>query len=120
MSAANQPNLSFLATWDVCDYQNDAQLFHQPSSTVPSRKRYLDGKSVESFNPEHFVVSFGSWKLSEAGQEMTSSESSAAEPLRFVVGNAGPPKRFFRTFWRTIARRLLESERQQLLSLIKP
>ncbi len=34
------------------------------------------------------------------------------EPVRLVL-NASPPKRFYRTFWRSAARRMLEREGMQ-------
>ena len=37
------------------------------------------------------------------------------EPIRYITDGA-PPKRFYRTFWRSIARRVLEHDRKAVIA----
>ena len=50
----------------------------------------------------------------EASTDSQSSES-VLEPMRCVSVVQPPPKRFFRTFWRSVTRRILQLENQVVL-----
>ena len=42
-------------------------------------------------------------------------DQEAYEPLRYITDGA-PPKRFFRTFWRSVARRALDRDREAIFA----
>jgi hypothetical protein len=46
--------------------------------------------------------------------EPRASESDL-EPMRFVSVSEPPPKRFYRTFWRSVTRRILQREKGSAL-----
>ena len=84
------------------------------SSTKTSRKRHIDerGHSKETFLP--LIPDLTGHKL-RPSKDVTISLASVVdsldtidcEPIRRVLV-AAPPKRFYRTFWCSIARRLLQ------------
>ena len=51
--------------------------------------------------------------VSTAAQGDTAQE--AYEPLRYITDGT-PPKRFFRTFWRSVARRALDRDREAIFA----
>ena len=86
----------------------------------------LERKTVENYVPVNFIPEAAlkmimTWQLKRQDQMEISDSSSitAAVPSSNVLGAGtgeyerfyavgAPPKRFYRTFWRSIARRLLE------------
>ena len=85
-----------------------------------------------NFIPEEVRAMIDAWQLAEQErQELTevsdatcpnlvfiapsSASDDVFEPIR-CIPNAAPPKRFHRTFWRSVTRRLLEREREALFA----
>jgi hypothetical protein len=52
-------------------------------------------------------------------ESVTESSGSVFEPMRFkTVAVAPPPKRFFRTFWQSVTRRILQREKKSVLNKV--
>ena len=70
-----------------------------------------------NFIPEEAITMIKEWQQKRAEQKQMSSMNESdehvpasllsQEPLR-TCANSAPPKRFYRTFWRSAARRLLQ------------
>ena len=116
---------------------NEDLIDHQQSTKIPDPKP-LSSKTINDFNPDVVTTMLSEWgqpkrepqdKMDDSGslsmaESMTVEISPAGmatmslehyEPVR-LCSFAAPPKRFYRTFWRSVARRLLERQKQQTLS----
>ena len=81
--------------------------------SIESRKRQLDyhGPTFETFAP---TSQFFAMKMNPAVVDVTNNRNDTVmsalsvnfEPIRGVI-QVAPPKRFYRTFWRSITRRLM-------------
>ena len=62
--------------------------------------------------PEEVRAMIKAWELEREKMEVSATDAPALEdyePLR-TCSQTAPPKRFFRTFWRSVTRRLLEND----------
>ena len=100
---------------------------HQQSTKIPDPKPE-SSKTINDFNPDvvtTMLIEWGQPKREPQGMKDDSGSLSMAEsmtvagmatmslehyePVR-LCSFAAPPKRFYRTFWRSVARRLLERQ----------
>ena len=56
--------------------------------------------------------------ISTTSEASTMSFHEVFEPMR-CIPNRTPPKRFYRTFWRSISWRVLEHERKAVIAQVK-
>ena len=84
-----------------------------------------------NFIPEEVFAMIKAWELKqrdliEVSDSMSVSRAASSEtfrpedyePLR-VCSLAGPPKRFYRTFWRSAARRVLAADKAGVLAAMR-
>ena len=118
MSMDNDRQFDFLATWaTTCDNMNlDYPMVISNSSacTPRTRKRPFERNTCEIFVTDRFAASFQSCKINDPSQHVNVPPSieistELQEPVRSMIHSAAP-KRFYRTFWRSAARRLVELE----------
>ena len=101
-TSGEQSNFNFLSAWPAVSMGNESvgdnmvETFVTPVSgiIISSGQQH----TFQTFRPDQCPTSI------QAGVE---PESEQYDPVR-VVFDTAPPKRFFRTFWRSAARRLLE------------
>jgi hypothetical protein len=102
-------------------------------SVLPSNKATRHEKCVdeETYTPVNFIKAevyalIAGWEAcksnpeeSEEASEFTrdSPSEDLYEPSRHIPSSA-PPKRFYRTFWRSVTRRMLEHARKSVISSI--
>ena len=97
-------------------------------AVIFERKTYVP----VNFIPAEVRSMIEAWELSEIKRQQSieaftsTSENAVAsilsleecESLR-ICNLGGPPKRFYRTFWRSVSRKLLEFDKQDALSIKK-
>ena len=113
----------------------DSMLDAFPPFTSAAAKSGGDETYVPvNYIPEEVYAMIKKWQLQQKHRSEvsdTNSQTGAAsssdapiidnyepidyEPLR-ICPQAGPPKRFYRTFWRSAARRMLECEKAAVLA----
>ena len=81
-----------------------------------------------NFIPEEVFAMIKAWELKrrdlmEVSDSMSVSRAASSETLRLedyeplrVCTQAAPPKRFYRTFWRSAARRVLDADKAGVLA----
>ena len=106
-----------------------------PQSTARKEQKVCcdDSYVPVNFIPESVYSMIKAWELSELGKQDVGEVSDVTvinrmasagdelnsidyEPIRFLR-EVVPPKRFYRTFWRSITRKILESQREAVPAL---
>ena len=109
-----QASFDFLTTCPGLNEDNAAEVFSAASNPEKTRPILGARHSIQTFDPDRSHDSIV--KLAALRQRDGSNSSAAVsahldsisfEPLR-CIKNAAPPKRFYRTFWRSLARRVVE------------
>ena len=84
-----------------------------------------------NFIPEEVFAMIKAWELKqrdlmEVSDAMSVSRAASSETLRLedyeplrVCTQAAPPKRFYRTFWRSAARRVLDADKAGVLAAMR-
>ena len=125
MNSSAQNDFSFLVetAWQIDeDLSQESSCTLSVGGSTDSRKRQLDyhGPTFESFAPTsqfceanmHPAVVDVTTSPNGTVMRTVSSVSVDFEPIRIVM-QAAPPKRFYRTFWRSITRRLMTQAGQK-------
>ena len=105
---------------------------HDLKPSCSDRKTaYADGDEdyvPVNFIPEEVFAMIKAWELKqrdlmEVSDSMSVSRAASSETLRLedyeplrVCTQAAPPKRFYRTFWRSAARRVLDADKAGVLA----
>ncbi len=127
-----QNDFRFLTLSEHSDEQKSECLLGCPLASEPRTCCVDDDYVPVNFIPEEVRAMIKAWQLSEqkrrelleASPAMSASNVTAAldaidqdifEPMRSIP-NAAPPKRFYRTFWRSITRKVLEHEREIIIA----
>ena len=108
---------------------------YSPKSPELSQKKTPETYVPVNFIPEAVYAMIEAWEQSELKkQDMMDASGSVTmatpaslsggpslndyEPVR-ICNFAAPPKRFYRTFWRSIARRVLESDKSAVYEQVR-
>ena len=116
MNSSAQSNFSFLMATESQLDEDVSQESLSPfivGGSIESRKRQLDyhGPTFETFAPtsQFFAMNMNP-AVVDVSANLNDTVMSAVlvdfEPIRSVM-QVAPPKRFYRTFWRSSARRLM-------------
>ena len=98
---------------------------HGLKSSSSDRKTADDDYVPVNFIPEAVYAMIQAWEMKRhdlmevsGSMSLSAAVSSSTDTLRLedyeplrVCAQAAPPKRFYRTFWRSVARRVLEAEK---------
>ena len=103
---------------DFIDLKATCREFEEDNIEVTSTSltvgltEYMDLETSEILNYETHDIQMPT-KVKSVGNLRTSTPLSSGEMTDFEpirrIGQAAPPKRFYRTFWRSVTRRIMDS-----------
>ncbi len=122
---------------NACSQVLDGDYWFTPSQhpkggdSLKGEPTFEDGESYRpaNFIPDEVYELIRNWELTYYKQQEvahsvdsmetdTNSRDSVFEPLRPMLGSAPPPKRFYRTFWRSLTRRAVQCEKESTFGRI--
>ena len=122
-----QNDFRFLTLSEHSDEQKPDCMLDCPLTSEPRTCCADDDYVPVNFIPEEVRAMIKAWQLAdqkrrelqEASPEMSvdvpadsiTASQDVFEPMR-CIPNAAPPKRFYRTFWRSITRKVLEHDKE--------
>ncbi len=77
--------------------------------TAPKQSRTEDYVPTNDIDPEIFAL-LAAWEAYCLDHPQSSASTPVYEPYR-PLSSSDPPKRFYRTFWRGITKRLIKSQK---------
>uniref|UniRef100_A0A7S0MKX0 Uncharacterized protein n=1 Tax=Cryptomonas curvata TaxID=233186 RepID=A0A7S0MKX0_9CRYP len=92
-----------------------ADEIYLPVNFIPDEVYELIRNWELAYLQQHEPIQANDFMDTESSTDPRSSES-IFEPMRLMSVSEPPPKRFFRTFWRSVTRRILRLEKQSALN----
>ena len=107
---ADFPTSSLVSEPNVCSGEDD----YVPVNFIPDEVREMI-RAWELAQQERLEHEEAPDAMSTEDVQVTQDHTSlqVLEPIRYIT-DAAPPKRFYRTFWRSVTRRALECDRESI------
>ncbi len=81
------------------------------------REAFEPSPSMYSAHANDDFISEGVHAIMETGRSAMHSQQDFEPTRRVLLANPAPPKRFYRTFWRSVARRVVAREMEATVML---